>query len=51
MAKDEFTKEKILAQRREWYRVLQWMAWIIRSRFAKGREVLVENPWPLAPDL
>ena len=46
MAKDEFTKEKILEQRKEWYPVLQWMARIIRSRLAKGREVLVENPWP-----
>eukprot|EP00435_Cladocopium_sp_Y103_P018811 s2728_g4.t1 len=46
MAKDDYTKEKILEQRKEWYSVLQWMAKVIRSRLAKGREVLVENPWP-----
>lgn len=46
MAKDEFTKEKIPAQRKEWHPVLQCVARIIHSRLAKGREVLGENPWP-----
>jgi hypothetical protein len=46
MSKDEDTREKIIQQRKEWYLVLQWVAKIIRSRLAKGREVLAENPWP-----
>eukprot|EP00435_Cladocopium_sp_Y103_P066563 s466_g28.t2 len=46
MSKDEMTREKILQQRKDWYPVMQWMAKIIRSRLAKGREVLAENPWP-----
>ena len=46
MSKDEDTREKIIQQRKEWYPVLQCVAKIIRSRLAKGREVLAENPWP-----
>ena len=45
MSKDEATREKILQQRKDWYPVMQWMAKIIRSRLAKGHEVLAEIPW------
>ena len=46
MSKSEETRDKINEQRREWYPVLQWIAKIARSRLKKGREVLLENPWP-----
>ena len=45
MSKSFETYEKINDQRKKWYPVINWIADTIRARLAKGREVLMENPW------
>jgi len=45
MSKSQETYEKIMVERKKWYPVITWVADTIRSRLAKGREVLLENPW------
>lgn len=46
MAKDEATREKIELLRKQWYPVLKWLRKVIKDRLRKGREILLENPWP-----
>ena len=29
-----------------WYPIVEWIVKLVESRVARGREVLVENPWP-----
>ena len=45
MSKSLETCEKIQEERKKWYPVINWIADTIRGRLAKGREVLLENPW------
>ena len=45
MSKSEETANKIMEQRKEWYPVVKWISQVIRSRVAKGRQVLLEQPW------
>ena len=46
MSKSEELYEKIMADRKNWYPVLKWLAGVIRKRIQKGREIVLENPWP-----
>ncbi|CAE7224139.1 RE2, partial [Symbiodinium sp. CCMP2456] len=39
------TKCKIMAERKRWQPTLAWMYDVARSRLAKGRHVIIENPW------
>ena len=41
---DETTYE--IMQQKESYPVFKWIRDLIKSRIRKGREVLMENPWP-----
>ena len=45
-AKSESTASKIDADRDLWHLTLRWITRTIKARLAKGRKVLVENPWP-----
>ena len=40
------TYDKIMMDRKTWYPVVEWVCKIVESRVSKGREVVVENPWP-----
>lgn len=44
-SKSPETAAKFDADRDLWYPALRWITRTIRSRLAKGRKVLVENPW------
>ena len=46
MSKSVSTAEKIQAEREQWYPAIRWISQLIRRRLAKGRKVLMENPWP-----
>ena len=46
MSKSEELFEKIMEDRKRWYPVLKWLAEKVKDRVRKGREVLLENPWP-----
>ena len=46
MSKSEELYEKIMADRKSWYPVLKWLAGVVRKRIQKGREIVLENPWP-----
>ena len=46
MSKSMATKESIEAQRKKWYPVIKWLTTVIKERLCRGREVLLENPWP-----
>ena len=45
MSKSETTADFIQEQRDAWYPTLKWMSQLVRRRVAKGRKVLLENPW------
>ena len=44
-AKNDATAQKIMAERRLWYPVVEWIAKLVRRRTEKGRHVVLENPW------
>ena len=46
MSKSDHLFEKIMEDRKKWYPVLKWLAEKVKERVGKGREVLLENPWP-----
>ena len=39
------TKSKIMAERKKWQPALAWMYEVAKDRLAKGRHVVIENPW------
>ena len=39
------TKSKIMAERKRWQPALAWMYEVAKDRLAKGRHVVIENPW------
>ena len=39
------TELKIIEERRRWYPVVEWVPGLVSSRTARGREVVLENPW------
>ena len=45
MAKNEETAMQILEERDAWYPCLCWIRRVAKRRLAKGRKILVENPW------
>ena len=45
MAKNEETAINIMAERDAWYPCLCWIRRTIKRRLARGRKVLLENPW------
>ena len=45
MSKNEVTREKILRDRDSWFPFTKWLRGLVRRRLAKGRKVLIENPW------
>ncbi|CAE7562382.1 RE1 [Symbiodinium sp. CCMP2592] len=38
-------RETIMEQRKRWRPTIQWMYKVTKERLAKGRQVLIENPW------
>eukprot|EP00435_Cladocopium_sp_Y103_P013207 s65_g3.t1 len=46
LSKSEDTYNKIMEDRKRWYPVLKWLAEKVKERVRKGREVILENPWP-----
>ena len=42
----ESFSERLQALRQQWYPVIKWLTDVIRKRLQKGREVMMENPWP-----
>ena len=46
MSKSEELYQKVMADRQRWYPVLKWLAGVVRKRVEKGREIILENPWP-----
>ena len=46
MSRSPQCEADIMQQRKMWYPVVRWMCGIIRSRVQRGRQVLLENPWP-----
>ena len=46
LQRGEETFLKIMEDRKLWYPALQWVAKMIEKRLEKGREVMLENPWP-----
>ena len=45
MTRSSETHDYIQGQRDAWYPCLQWVRKIIKQRLARGRKVLLENPW------
>ena len=45
LARGGETEAKILEDRKKSYPVIQWIVNLIKDRFAKGREVLLESPF------
>lgn len=45
LAKNEETAINIMAERDAWYPCLCWIRRTIKRRLARGRKVLLENPW------
>ncbi len=45
MAQNEETAKHILDERDAWYPCLRWIRKIAKKRLARGRKILVENPW------
>ena len=45
MTRSPETHDYIQGQRDAWYPCLQWVKKIIKQRLARGRKVLLENPW------
>ena len=45
MTRSQETYDLTHSQRDAWYPCLQWMKKTIKRRLARGRKVLVENPW------
>ncbi|CAE7536321.1 RE2 [Symbiodinium microadriaticum] len=39
------TRTKIMAERKKWQPALAWMYDVAKDRLAKGRHVVIENPW------
>ena len=44
-SKNDATAQKIMAERRLWCPVVEWVAKLVRHRTAQGRHVVLENPW------